>query len=71
MPRVWTRVRGRYKSGGITGYPLNRIYEEVAFIAYHFKWSHDEIMNMEHCDRRRWCEEISKINRRLNEKAEG
>ncbi len=32
----------------MSGYPLDRIYEEVAFIAYHFKWSHEEIMNMEH-----------------------
>jgi hypothetical protein len=53
------------------GYPLDRIYEEVAFIAYHFKWSHEEIMEMEHGDRRRWCEEISKINRRQNERAKG
>jgi hypothetical protein len=53
------------------GYPLDRIYEEVAFIAYHFKWSHEEIMEMEHGDRRRWCEEISKINRSQNERAEG
>jgi hypothetical protein len=51
----------------MSGYPLDRIYEEVAFIAYHFKWSHEEIMNMEHRERRRWCEEISKINGKLNE----
>ncbi len=55
-------------SGGISGYPLATIYEEVAFIAYHFHWSHEEIMNMEHRERQRWCEEISRINRRLSEK---
>jgi len=54
----------------ITGYPLERIYEEVAFIAYHFHWSHEDIMNMEHRERRTWCEEISKINKKLNESAE-
>lgn len=43
------------------------LFEEVAYIAYHFHWSHEEIMQMEHWERRRWCEEISKINRRLNE----
>ena len=43
------------------------LYEEVAYIAYHFHWSHEEIMQMEHWERRRWCEEISKINRKLNE----
>lgn len=51
----------------MTGYPLKELYEEIAFIAYHFKWSHDEIMAMEHGDRRRWCEEISRINRLLND----
>jgi hypothetical protein len=50
----------------MTGYPLATLYEEVAFIAYHFHWSHYEIMNLEHRDRQRWCEEISKINRRLS-----
>jgi hypothetical protein len=48
------------------GYPLDRIYEEVAFIAYHFHWSHEEIINMDHTERRRWCKEISKINEKLN-----
>ena len=44
-------------------YPLDRLYEEVAFIAYHFHWSHEDIMNMEHRERQRWVEEISRINR--------
>ncbi len=48
------------------GYPLDRIYEEVAFIAYHFHWQHEDIMNMEHRERKRWCEEISKINSKIS-----
>lgn len=48
-------------------YPTEQLHEEIAFIAYHFHWPHDEIVRLEHADRRRWCEEISKINRRLNE----
>ncbi|WP_307718819.1 DUF6760 family protein [Desulfocucumis palustris] len=55
---------------GIAGYPVKRIYEEAAFIAYYFHWSHDEIMSMEHRERRKWCEEISKINRKLNSEPE-
>ena len=51
------------------GYPLDRIYEEVAFLAFHFHWPHEEIMQMEHRERKRWCEEISKINKRFNEQA--
>lgn len=51
------------------GYPLDMIYEEVAFIAYHFKWSYEELMEMDHAERRRWCEEVSRINRSLNERS--
>ncbi len=54
----------------MTGYPLERLYEEVAFIAYHFHWSHEEILELDHAERRRWCEEISKINGKLGEDRE-
>ena len=47
--------------------PVDRLYEEMAFIAYYFHWSHAEIMQLEHDERRRWCREISRINRRLND----
>ena len=47
-------------------YPRRELYEEMAFIAYHFHWSRDELMELEHAERRRWCREISAINRRLD-----
>jgi hypothetical protein len=47
-------------------YPEQQLYEEMAFIAYHFHWGRGELMTLEHAERRRWCEEISQINRRLN-----
>ncbi|KAM3094008.1 DUF6760 family protein [Phormidesmis sp. 146-35] len=43
------------------GYPLEQLYEEVAFIALHFHWSRDEILNLEHAERRRWVEEIKRL----------
>lgn len=49
------------------GYPSVRLYEEVAFIAYHFHWPYDQIMRLEHRDRQRWVSEISRINQQLNE----
>lgn len=49
------------------GYPLNRLYEEVAYIAYHLHWSYNEILNIEHHERQKWCQEISKINRKISE----
>ncbi len=35
-------------------------------MAYHFHWAHETIMEMEHRERQRWCEEINTINRKLN-----
>ena len=35
-------------------------------MAFHFHWPYQELMTVEHAERRRWCEEISKINRSLN-----
>jgi len=63
------RVRGGpgAPGGGITGYPLDSLYEEVAYLAYHFNWSLEEILKLEHGDRRRWVDEIARINRRLSD----
>ena len=52
-------------------YPTRQLYEEIAFIAFHFHWPVHELMDMEHADRRRWCREISKINTELNAQAAG
>ena len=48
-------------------YPADKIYEEAAFIGYYFHWNHDDIMNMPHGERIRWCKEISRINSKLND----
>jgi hypothetical protein len=48
------------------GYPLDRLYEEVAFLAYYFHWDYQTVLNIEHRERQRWCEELSKINKKLN-----
>ncbi|MCZ6770632.1 MAG: hypothetical protein O7G83_01435 [Proteobacteria bacterium] len=50
------------------GYPLGQLYEEMAFIAYHFHWPCVELMVLEHGERRRWCRQISDINRRLDDR---
>ena len=34
--------------GGIVTYAPDRIYEEVAYVAYHFHWSLDDILDLEH-----------------------
>ena len=47
-------------------YPVETLYEEMAFIAHHLHWSHGDLMTLDHGERRRWCRQISAINRRLN-----
>lgn len=38
----------------------------MGFISYYFHWSKEDVLSMEHMERRRWCEEISAINSSLN-----
>ncbi|WP_396136495.1 DUF6760 family protein [Chamaesiphon sp. VAR_48_metabat_403] len=52
--------------GGVVSYPLSQLHEEVAFIAYHFHWSQEEILNLEHSSRQCWVEEINKINQKIS-----
>ncbi|MEV5982905.1 MULTISPECIES: DUF6760 family protein [Streptomyces] len=33
-------------------YAADRIEEEVAYLAYHFHWGMDDILDLEHADRR-------------------
>ncbi|MEW6496724.1 MAG: DUF6760 family protein [Cyanobacteriota bacterium] len=42
-------------------YPSEQLDEEVAFIAFHFHWSLEDILNLEHPDRRRWVTQIKKL----------
>ena len=36
-------------------YATDRLFEEVAYVAYHFHWSMGEIMDLEHADRQRFA----------------
>jgi len=39
----------------------------MAYLGYHLHWSHEQLLNLEHLERLRWVEEVSKINQRLTE----
>jgi len=41
----------------------------VAFLAYYLHWSRSELLELAHLERRRWVEEISNLNREINEAA--
>lgn len=43
-------------------YASPRIYEEVAYVAYHFHWSLDDILDLEHPVRQRFVREIRRLN---------
>ena len=47
-------------------YAADRLYEEVAYVAFHFHWALEEILDLEHPLRRRFVEEIGRINRQLS-----
>ena len=40
------------------GYPLDRVYEEVAHLARNLHWTRAELLAMDHAERRRWMLEI-------------
>jgi hypothetical protein len=48
-------------------YDPDRLFEEIAYLAYHFHWPLGEILDLEHPLRQRFVEEIGRINRQLNE----
>jgi transcriptional antiterminator len=50
----------------ISKYPIKNLQEEIAFIAYHFNWSKEEVLDMSHKERQSWAKEISGINERIN-----
>ena len=48
-------------------YPAGRLHEEIAYVAYHFHWPREEILDLEHHERQGWVGEIARINTRMNE----
>lgn len=48
-------------------YAADQLFEETAYVAYHFHWSLEEILDLEHPTRLRYVDQIARINRRLSE----
>ncbi|CAL9532731.1 MULTISPECIES: DUF6760 family protein [unclassified Streptomyces] len=40
-------------------YATDRLQEEIAYVAYHFHWSLEAILDLEHHDRRQYTEQIA------------
>ncbi|MFH8371591.1 DUF6760 family protein [Streptomyces sp. NPDC018031] len=43
-------------------YAADRIHEEVAYLAYHFHWPLDQILDLEHADRLRYVDQIARLS---------
>jgi hypothetical protein len=41
----------------------DRLYREVSFVAFHFHWDLEAILDLEHTSRRRFVREIERIAR--------
>ena len=48
-------------------YPSDRLFEEVAYIAYYLHWPYDQIMQMEHRERQQWVAQVARQNQQINE----
>ena len=62
---------GGRAGGGALGYRPEQLFQEVAYLAYYFHWSHMQIMDMNHQERLVWVDQVARINKRLNEVADG
>lgn len=47
-------------------YATPRLMEEVAYVAYHFHWDLDRILDLEHPVREQFITEIGSINERIS-----
>ena len=43
----------------MTGYPLDRVQREAAFLGRHVHWTLSEVLDLDHAARLRWVQEIS------------
>ena len=59
--RAW--LTGLLPALGCVDLSPGRLYREVALIACHFHWPHEELLGMSRRERRVWLEEIGRINR--------
>ena len=66
LPRRQDSPLSRKSARGMSLYPQDRLYQEMAFLAYYLHWSNEDLMDLDHWERRRWCREVSAINKKLS-----
>ncbi len=45
-------------------YPEPALWDEISYLAYHFHWDLDALLDLEHRDRTRLIKAVSDLNRR-------
>jgi hypothetical protein len=45
-------------------YPESALWDELAYLAYHFHWDMDRLLDLEHRDRARLIKAVGELNRR-------
>jgi hypothetical protein len=45
----------------VIGYPLDRVYREVAILGSYANWTLTEVLGLDHAERRRWVHEIGSV----------
>jgi hypothetical protein len=58
--RAWFHTGCR--RGGVLGYPLNRVYREVAKLGCMVHWTLEELMNMDHAERLRLLKAVDEVD---------
>ncbi|MFD9690735.1 DUF6760 family protein [Kitasatospora sp. NPDC059146] len=48
-------------------YAPARLYEEIAYIAYHLHWSREDLLDLTHYERGQWVREVARLNSRISE----
>ncbi len=47
-------------------YPEAELYKEMTFLSYYCHWDYGTVMTLDHKQRRKFCAEVSAINRELS-----
>lgn len=50
-------------------YPVEALWQEIAYLAYHLHWPLDDLLDMEHMDRVRMISAVVSLNQRAWEAA--
>ena len=45
-------------------YPVDALWDEIAYLAFHLHWELDSLLDLEHADRVRLVTNVAELNRR-------